>query len=227
LILRRDFLAGSSVLLAAPALAKKVDWTKQVRMTPAGGYQVGNPKAGVQLLEFGSYTCGHCGHFHKTAKADLLSKYVASGKVAYEFRSFVRNGVDAALTLVAACQGGPRYFQLSDAIFTDQDNWLRTVATIPADRWESLEQTPPDQRMLASARLAKLDTWFAQRGVAAPQFQACLTNKAAMTRLERQLQTIATRYTVEVTPTFYINGVKYEGDSSWEAVEAALKSLIK
>ncbi|MEO8619159.1 MAG: thioredoxin domain-containing protein, partial [Sphingomicrobium sp.] len=52
--------------MAVPTKAKAkvaTDWSKTVAATPEGGIVMGNPKAKVTLVEYGSLTCSHCKHF--------------------------------------------------------------------------------------------------------------------------------------------------------------------
>ena len=57
--------SGNSV--AAPSEPVKAvpapnggDWSTIVAESPEGGFVMGNPNAGVKLIEFGSMTCPHC-----------------------------------------------------------------------------------------------------------------------------------------------------------------------
>ena len=65
---------------------------------------MGNPKAKVKLVEYGSLTCPHCRHFAETGMVPLKA-YVKSGKVSFEYRNYILNGIDVAATLVARCGG--------------------------------------------------------------------------------------------------------------------------
>ena len=91
---------------AAPAA---VDWSKRVAATPEGGFVMGNPAAKVKVVEYGSLTCPHCAAFSNSAKAGLAAR-VRTGKVSFEFRNYVLNGIDVAATLVARCGGTARFF---------------------------------------------------------------------------------------------------------------------
>ena len=84
------------MLPAAPAkkAAAASDWTKTVTVTPDGGYRMGNPAAPVKLVEYGSLTCGACGRFAQEGVPQLVSKYVRTGRVSFEFRNYVRDPAD-------------------------------------------------------------------------------------------------------------------------------------
>ena len=66
---------------------------------------MGNPKAKIEVVEYGSLTCPHCRHFAETAVNPLVAQYVRTGKASYEFRPFILDGIDVAANLVARCSG--------------------------------------------------------------------------------------------------------------------------
>ena len=92
-------VAGASAAPGAPT-----NWLDTVVATPQGGFRQGNPDAKVKLLEFGSLTCSHCGAFAHEGVPELRAKYIATGKVSYEYRPFLLNGVDFAPSLLVRCQ---------------------------------------------------------------------------------------------------------------------------
>ena len=86
-----------------PAARPRRDWTRTVVATPEGGFRMGNPNAPVKLVEYGSLTCRHCADFAPGRDAAAGRHAMsASGKVSYEYRNFILNGLD-----VAACPGRP------------------------------------------------------------------------------------------------------------------------
>ncbi|HET9639653.1 MAG TPA: thioredoxin domain-containing protein, partial [Allosphingosinicella sp.] len=114
---------------AAPARA---DWSRTVVATPEGGFRMGNPAAKVKLVEYGSLTCGHCANFAKAGMASLVGTYVRSGKVSYEYRNFILNGLDVAATLVARCGGPSRFFPVADKLYATQGQWAGRVGALTA-----------------------------------------------------------------------------------------------
>jgi len=116
-------LAAFALIGAAPHAPRKaskaVDWTKTVVDTPDGGFRMGNPKAKITIVEYGSLTCPHCRHFAETAMKPLLGQYVRTGKASYEYRSLVLNGIDIAATLVARCGGAAHFFPVAEELYAD------------------------------------------------------------------------------------------------------------
>jgi len=110
-----------------------------VTATPEGGFLMGNPKAEVKLVELGSMTCPHCAEFSELADKKLIGEYVKSGRVSFEFRNFVRDGLDMTASLIARCGGTERFFPLTHALFADQRNWGGHLQDVPPEQLQALQ----------------------------------------------------------------------------------------
>ena len=103
----RALLLAPLLLLAAAAAPR--DWRATVTRTPTGAHLIGNPAARVKLVEYASYTCGHCGHFAAASAPVLKDRMIRSGSTSLEFRHLIRDGADLAAAVLARC-GGPKAF---------------------------------------------------------------------------------------------------------------------
>ena len=56
---------GAFALVSATA----PNWVVSVRIQPNGAFVMGKPAAPAKLVEYLSYTCGHCAHFTGEASA--------------------------------------------------------------------------------------------------------------------------------------------------------------
>ena len=67
-------LAAAATAAMTPALAQET--TTATSMGTPGDFSLGSPDAKVKLVEYASFTCPHCAHFHETVfgqlKKDLL-----------------------------------------------------------------------------------------------------------------------------------------------------------
>jgi protein-disulfide isomerase len=222
-------LAGSSGLsmgdsaLAAPHAAVADDWTRTVALTPDGGFRMGSPAAKVKLVEYGSLTCPHCANFSATAMPGLKS-YVRSGKVSYEYRNFVLNGIDVTATLLARCGGANGFFAITEAMFASQPQWLGSVAAMTADQKREIGTLPVAQKLDRIADVAGLRQLAAKGGVTPKQAQQCLSRDAAMDELQRMRQR-GTDLGVEGTPTFFINGEKLKA-FTWADLEPDIRNAV-
>jgi protein-disulfide isomerase len=200
------------------------DWTQIVSETPQGGFVMGNPNAGVKLLEFGSLTCSHCAEFAEQGAPTIVSKYVKSGQVSYEFRNVIRDPVDLGAALLARCNGASAFFPLSDQLFAAQQDWYGKAAALPPEQQQQIGASPSPQAGFAKA--TGLDQFVRVRGVPAAKAQACLTDQAQVKRFIEQNETDSKQYDIQGTPTFVINGEKAEA-GTWPALEPLIQAAIK
>src|SRR3546814_4217422 len=98
------------------------------------------------------------------------SKYVASGKVSLEFRSFILNGIDVPISLLAYCQPPAAFFATQKALFDTQEEWLGHIQRGGAEL-ERLQSLPQDRQLAGIIDLTQLDDFFKMRGMPASKQQ--------------------------------------------------------
>ncbi|MEO8176399.1 MAG: thioredoxin domain-containing protein [Sphingomicrobium sp.] len=217
----------------APAVKAKVvqppkggDWTQLVTATTSGGFAMGNPKAAVKLIEYGSMTCPHCREFDETGVPTLVNKYVKAGQVNYEFRNYVRDPYDLAGALVARCNGASSFFPLTRAMYKDQPNWVAKLQTVPPAQAQAISNLPPNRQFVELAKLAGFQQWAAMRGVPSAKSQSCLTNETEVNRLVQMNSDATTQYPdFQGTPTFIVNGELVKG-ATWKVLEPELRKAL-
>ncbi len=219
-------LAGTTALNAAPAkkAAVAVDWTRNVVATPEGGFAMGNPRAKVTLVEYASLACPHCRHFAQEAMGPLKANYVRSGKVRYEYRSYILNGYDLAATTIARCGGARTFFPVAEAMFAAQPQWIARVQAVPEAQLKALEGLPPAKLLPAMAWMAGFSGIAAAKGIPAARSNVCLTDAKAAQRLLDMTNAGRARG-VRGTPTFFLNGKQVDG-ADWASVEAAIRAAL-
>jgi len=168
---------------------------------------LGDPNAKVKMVEYASLTCSHCGKFNNEVFPEFKKKYIDTGKVHYTFKEFLTppNEVAAAGFLVARCAGKDKYFNVTDAIFHAQQEMF----------------TSGDMRgvLLRTAQSA---------GMTEEQFNACITDEAALKALNDRVEKAIKVDKVNATPTFMINGKKInEGEMTLAQLEAAVAEASK
>lgn len=198
-------------------------WADTVVQTPEGGYRMGNPDAAVKLIEYGSFTCSHCGEFSDKGSATIRDQWVASGRVSYEFRHFVRDAFDLTLGLMASCGGPATYFGQAEQIFANQKALFSGLEGKDAQMQAAM--TAPDaQRFQAVADVAGLPQFFAARGISAAQGKACLARQDLASQMAKNTSEQGEKLQIEGTPTFLVNGEKI-GTSSWEELKARVEGM--
>jgi protein-disulfide isomerase len=198
-----------------------------VNPTSAGGFVMGNPNAKVKLLEFGSLTCPHCREFDEKGAQPLIDKYVKSGQVSWEFRNYVRDPFDLAASLIARCNGAKTFFPLMRGMYKDQPKWIAKIQEAPQAQLEQLQNLPPNQQFVATARLAGLQDWAAARGVPVAKSTQCLANQNSINQLVQMNSDTTNQFPdFPGTPTFVINGKMVPQTGTWDKLEPALKSAL-
>jgi protein-disulfide isomerase len=207
--------------IAAP---NNQDWTQVVSQTPEGGFRMGNPDAPVRLIEYASLTCPHCRDFSMQGAARLRETYVRSGQVSWEFRNFILNGPDMALSILARCQPAGAFFGTIEQVYVQQSEFL---SAIDENESRQLSALPPEQVIPPLARAMDLEAFFARRGMPAARFNQCLGNPGAVQQLTEMTNRAAAPGPMQITgtPTFILNGEKLEVNS-WNAVEPLLRAAI-
>jgi protein-disulfide isomerase len=214
-------LPKAEAIAPIPPPAGKV-WSDVVAATPEGGMRMGNPNAPIKLIEYGSLTCPHCARFAQEGLPTLRDKYVNSGRVSYEFRSFLIHGViDLPLTVMVRCASPDAFFGIVEQIYSDQENLLNRAGQAGAQA-EAAQNLPPNQRYVALGDAFGLTEWFAARGVSVDQSHACLADTAALEKAASETKT-ASDNGINSTPTLIVNG-NVTGFASWKELEPALQN---
>ena len=169
---------------------------------PLGEHILGDPAAKVTIIEYASMTCPHCRSFHKEVLPVLKEKYLDTGKAKLYFREFPFDKPAAAAFMLAQCSGEEKYFSMIDVLFEQQSVWARQNV---------LEEL---------GKIAKL------AGFTQESFESCLKNQELLDNVVAIQKKAAEEYGVEATPTFFINGSKYEGNMSADEMSKTIDALL-
>ena len=181
---------------AKPAVAADVPAPNE------GDRVLGKPDAPIAIIEYASLTCPHCAHFTVDILPKLKEKWIDTGKAKLILRDFPLDEAALRAAMVARCVPPERFYPLVDTFFETQEKWV-----IAKDWQNSLE------------RIAKL------AGVGKTKFDSCLADKKLEDAVTQSRLTAATQYGVDATPTFFINGKKFEGEPTVEAFDQLLSSM--
>jgi protein-disulfide isomerase len=220
-------VAAAALTPAAAAPRPSVDWTRTVALQPSSGFRMGNPKAPVKLVEYGSLTCPHCRYFDEQGAGPLIANYVKTGKVSWEFRNYVRDAYDLSASLIARCNGARSFFPLTRALFKAQVKWIAAAKSAPDERKEAMKALPENRLFLEAARVAGLQSLAAARGVPTARSNQCLTNTKEVDRLVAMTAAANEKYPdFPGTPTFLLNGEMLGNTATWSQLEPKLRAAL-
>lgn len=248
----RNLLAGAAVVLALAGCHKKNTsfggtaapndtititqanpppggtWADVVNATPDGAV-MGNPNAKVKLIEIGALSCPHCKAFEDEGGPTLVEKYVKSGNVSWEFRTYMIHGVlDMPANLIAQCNGIKSYFPLVQALYKDQATWMGKVEATPQDKLAQLQNLPTNQMFVQMATLAGLQDWAAARGVPQAKSNQCLSDQKMIDHQVQITNDVNNQYPdFQGTPAFVINGKMLSNTASWDKLQPQLDAALK
>jgi protein-disulfide isomerase len=165
---------------------------------------LGKPDAPVAIIEYASLTCPHCAHFESAVLPKLKEKWIDTGKVRLILRDFPLDEAALRAAMVARCAPPERFYPLVDTFFETQEKW------VIAKDWRSALQ-----------RIAQL------AGIGKKKFDECLADKKLEDEVAQSRLTAATKFGVEATPTFFVNGKKFDGEPTVEAFDQLLSNLAE
>jgi protein-disulfide isomerase len=203
---RRTFMAalaaGALLLGAGYAWTQSVDSIALYAPGPLGEMALGSADAPVTIVEYASMSCPHCADFSTAVFDQLKTKYIDTGKVRFIFREFPHNDAAYLPAMIARCAPAGRFFEIVDAYFERQGEWLRSA--------------DPVQALFEIA---------SEHGFTREAFDACISNRALFTAINEEMAR-GTSFGVRGTPTFFINGTKFEDAPTLANFEKEIDSLL-
>lgn len=222
-LLTRLGCASALVLgaIAADSAPAKANWLLTFTITDKGSHIVGNPAASTRVVEYMSYTCGHCATFETTDAPVFKSQYVASGQASFEIRNFVLNPVDLTAAMLARCGGKGRFFGNHKHLLATQKAWLADTGKISKATDAKLQAEDYAGYMVGVYTETGLSRIMQQRGVTLAQGKACLTDKAAL-KAVLDMSDEGTKLGIHATPTFMVDG-RLDGEvHNWQSLKSKL-----
>lgn len=207
-----SLLAVCGLAFAAPVMAQTapgttaVDVTKLMQPGKLKDMSEGRADAPVTIIEYASLTCGHCANFYSKTLPEIRKKYIDTGKVRLVFREivFLQDKRALAGVTLARCLPEERYFPLVGTLFEKQQSW-------------AFAATGASEALLGIASVAGLD----ENGV-----KACLGNQQLVNDILANSKQATDEFGVRATPTFFINGTKYEGALTAREMSAIIDRLL-
>jgi protein-disulfide isomerase len=216
IITRRDFttalaLTGvaaavgfSPLQLVSQAFAQSAtDVAKPVSLPDMA---LGPKDAAVTVTEFASMTCPHCAAFTKDVFPKIKEAFIDTNKIRFVFREFPLDIKAAAGSMLSRCiakDDSAKYFAVTELLFKTQEDWV-------------MKDTAA-----ALTRIGK------QAGLSQKEVEDCLKDQALLDKIAADQKYANDVLKVNSTPTFFINGDKLTGETSFEEFSKKITPLLK
>jgi protein-disulfide isomerase len=203
-MLIRSAAAALAIAIAAPAaMAQNAAPATQAEALP--DIALGADDAPLTIVEYASFTCGHCANFHEENWPRLKAEYVDTGKVKFIQRDVYFDQPGLWAGVLARCGGDDKYYAVSDMLFDEQEQWLA------GGTGEEI-----------AANLRKIGL---KAGMTEEQMTACWEDTAKAEQLIATFQQNASADQIEATPTFIIGGDKVM-NQPWDDMKQVIEGKL-
>ena len=197
---------ATALVPVAAAAQMRVTFGSQTVSLDGAGYERGNPKAPVWIVEFADFGCGYCEKFSKETFPVLDSTFFATGRIYFRYVPFItgmfRNSREAAEASICAAEQG-KFFRMQELLYVKRKEW-----------------------MAASDARATMSRYAASVGLDPSRFRKCAAGKAVTAQLMRNNDLARSLY-VRGTPTFFINGEVVPGALPTDVFVKGLEGVLK
>ncbi|MFC3168248.1 MULTISPECIES: DsbA family protein [Paracoccus] len=204
-MLIRSAAAAVALALAPAAMAQEAAPAPAAQAETLPDIVLGNADAPLTVIEYASFTCGHCANFHTESFQKLKTEYVDTGKVRFIQRDVYFDQPGLWAGVLARCGGDEKFYPVSSMLFTEQQEWLS------GGTGEEI-----------AANLRKIGL---KAGMTEDQMTACWEDTAKAEQLIATFQQNATADEIEATPTFIIGGEKVS-NQPWEDMKGVIDAKL-
>ena len=152
---------------------------RQAKGTAAGAMKTYQVKG---ISEHASFTCGHCGDFHRETFAKLKKEYIDTGKAYLVFSDFPLNAPAVQASMVARCLPQEKYFDFVSLLFEKQQDWAYNPNYLDYLKVEA-----------------------GKAGLDEAHFQACIQNTELQEGIVNRMKGVQAQWNINSTPSFVIN----------------------
>ncbi|TBN42628.1 DsbA family protein [Paracoccus subflavus] len=202
-MLIRSAAAALAIAFAAPAVMAQDTPAAQSETLP--DIALGSEDAPLTVIEYASFTCGHCANFHKDTFPALKAEYIDTGKVRFIQRDVYFDQPGLWAGVLARCGGDDKFYPVSDMLLEEQQEWLA------GGTGEEI-----------AANLRKIGL---KAGMTEDQMTACWEDTAKAEQLITTFQQNAAADEIEATPTFIIGEQKVQ-NQPWEGLKEVIDAEL-
>ncbi|MDR2526504.1 MAG: DsbA family protein [Rickettsiales bacterium] len=157
----------------------------------------GNKESPIKIIEFSRFSCSFCVKFHNEIADKFKKNYVDAGKVAYTSRLIIDKDTLLGVVLPACIDDVNEKYEIIRQLYLRNEEWL------PLEEKE---------------KVGKLkEIWMeVVKSKSEDDFNNCIVNLSIGNTLLKQQNKDREEFNINVTPTFIINGKKYENYYEYE-----------
>lgn len=189
----------SSSNLPAPQAAAPLDAS-----IPTSGLTIGDPNAPVKLTEYGDYQCPFCAQFNQQAFPQLLSQYIATGKVQVTFVPFSFLGDESiTATEAALCANDQgKFWAMHETIYSNHNG--ENIGNLSKSRLKQMAE---------------------KSGLNMDQYNSCMDAGTHNGDVQNYSAT-ARQAGIASTPSFVINNGQPFGYNNWNEFKAEIDTAL-
>jgi protein-disulfide isomerase len=172
------------------------------------GYTLGSDAARVEVIEYSDFECPYCASFATVQMPVIREQLIGPGKVRWRYRDFPlpAHQYSRYAALAAQCageEGAGKFWEMHDELFQHHE-WAQTGKN-------------PRSLFRDFARSIGLDL---------EKYDACMDGQRYAGRIQASLEE-GGRAGVQGTPSFFVNGKRFEGRATSDAFKALVDSLTR
>jgi protein-disulfide isomerase len=165
---------------------------------------LGKADAPITMIEYASLTCPHCAAFQEQVVPALKTEYIDQGLVRLVYRDYPLDFPALQAAQLARCaKDDTKFFGLIDTLFKLQHDW-------------GLSKDVP-------GALAKIG---ALAGMDKATVDKCLADDALKNTILERRQEAETKYGINSTPTFIVNGQILKGVHTIESLRETFRDML-
>jgi protein-disulfide isomerase len=146
---------------------------------------MGKPDAPNIIIDYFSLTCPHCANFNAAVLPAMRKEWIDTGKARLIMRHFPSDGIATHASLLAECAGPAKFYDMVDALFRAQIDWLTAA--------------DPDAEMIKV---------MVAQGVSAEKSTACFADDRLLNKVIADVQS-GQALGIKQTPSLFINEQSY------------------
>ena len=171
---------------------------------PLSGRVLGNADAKIIIEEYASMSCGHCASFHNNDLKSIKKEYIDKGAAKLIFYDFPLDRGAMIGSMITQCMNDDQFYPVLNRLFQKQAEWTRSD-----DIMKSISEILQPLGLEKATILSCLEETTENQ----ERWKSLLAGRKYAIDIKG----------VEATPTFFVNGKKFEGKFNLKNLKKVLK----